>query len=451
MADQSMANFGSRLRTARKMAGMSLEDLARRLGGIVTRQAISKYEKGRMMPSPDVFERLAGTLDVRPAVEYALRGPSHFRDASAHLHEQTAPARPFSPALSSPGAMAGLGSRKLFRLRRGGHAPESETARYQTLSDPRVSVNCIAEEGNGKATLHGAPLLREQPNPLLEEKVLNFESTLLRIRFREREKLAAKTAVALKLRVGDYVKRCLEVESLLGLECAFENPLVGRLVRTTDDIETAALEVRRAWNLGSSPVTNLLGLLEEKGIRVFELRGVEGFEGLSGNYGHVPFITVNRDFPTDRVRFTAAHELGHILCGFPERESAESLCHAFAGAFLLPRDAVERALMPARRKISLWELKELKENYGISLQAIMYRAHSLGLVTDRQMRNFRETIKANGWLVSEPVEFRGKEQASRLKRLLTYAVAENIIAPERAAVLAGITSVEFLNEIGTVF
>jgi Zn-dependent peptidase ImmA (M78 family) len=53
--------------------------------------------------------------------------------------------------------------------------------------------------------------------------------------------------------------------------------------------------------------------------------------------------------------------------------------------------------MPTRRKISLWELKELKENYGISLQAIIYRARSLGLVTGRQVRNFRETIRANGW------------------------------------------------------
>ncbi|NTV82284.1 MAG: helix-turn-helix transcriptional regulator, partial [Candidatus Aminicenantes bacterium] len=46
--------FGVRLRAARKMAGMSMEDLAAKLGGRVTKQAISKYEKGRMMPSPEV-------------------------------------------------------------------------------------------------------------------------------------------------------------------------------------------------------------------------------------------------------------------------------------------------------------------------------------------------------------------------------------------------------------
>jgi Zn-dependent peptidase ImmA (M78 family) len=36
----------------------------------------------------------------------------------------------------------------------------------------------------------------------------------------------------------------------------------------------------------------------------------------SGSFGAVPFVKVNRDFPDDRVRFTAVHELGHLLCGF---------------------------------------------------------------------------------------------------------------------------------------
>ena len=437
MKDQAMALFGSRLRTARKMAGMSLEDLSGRIGGVVTRQAISKYEKGRMMPSPEVFERLNSALGAQPV-------PGSMAQISTELQ--------------SPGAMSGLGMRKQFRLQRLEHAHEGEFARWETLSSPRTLFSRLAEEPDNVIESQRNYSVLEAPAPFLQPgPALDADSALGQIRFREREKLAAKTAVALKLRVEDYVKRCLEVESALGLEQAFANPLSGRAVGTSADVETAALDVRRAWDIGSAPVINLLGLLEEKGIRVFELRGIEGFEGLSGNYGAgssgltIPFITVNRDFPTDRVRFTAAHELGHLLCGFAERESAESLCHAFAGALLLPRNAIERALMPARRKISLWELKELKESYGISLQAIMYRARSLGLVAARQVRNFRETMKANGWLVTEPVEYRGNEQASRLRRLLSYAVAESIIAPERAAALAGVSAAEFLGELGNVF
>jgi len=72
-------------------------------------------------------------------------------------------------------------------------------------------------------------------------------------------------------------------------------------------------------------------------------------------------------------------------------------------------------------------------------------------VTGRQIRSFRETIREKGWLVTEPVEYRGNEQASRLRRLLSYAVAERIIAPERAAALAGVPVAQFLSEMGEIF
>jgi transcriptional regulator with XRE-family HTH domain len=43
--------FGERLRLARKRAGLSLRDLAARIGNDVSAQAISKYESGKMFPS----------------------------------------------------------------------------------------------------------------------------------------------------------------------------------------------------------------------------------------------------------------------------------------------------------------------------------------------------------------------------------------------------------------
>ncbi|MDH7514040.1 MAG: ImmA/IrrE family metallo-endopeptidase, partial [Clostridiales bacterium] len=59
----------------------------------------------------------------------------------------------------------------------------------------------------------------------------------------------------------------------------------------------------------------------------------------SGSYGTTPFVTVNRDFPDDRVRFTAAHELGHLLCGFPEREGNQTLrIHRGAWVFISELD-----------------------------------------------------------------------------------------------------------------
>jgi len=56
--------FGERLRLARKRAGLSLRDLADRIGGDVSAQAISKYESGKMYPSSGVLVALGKALDV---------------------------------------------------------------------------------------------------------------------------------------------------------------------------------------------------------------------------------------------------------------------------------------------------------------------------------------------------------------------------------------------------
>jgi Zn-dependent peptidase ImmA (M78 family)/transcriptional regulator with XRE-family HTH domain len=56
--------FGERLRLARKRAGLSLRDLADRMDGDVSAQAISKYESGKMYPSSSVLVALGKALDV---------------------------------------------------------------------------------------------------------------------------------------------------------------------------------------------------------------------------------------------------------------------------------------------------------------------------------------------------------------------------------------------------
>ena len=62
--------IGSRLKLARAAAGLSLRDLEDRVGGLVTAQAIGKYERDEMMPSSGVLIALARTLGVTE--EYLL-------------------------------------------------------------------------------------------------------------------------------------------------------------------------------------------------------------------------------------------------------------------------------------------------------------------------------------------------------------------------------------------
>ena len=63
--------FGNRLKLARKMAGMSLQELSDALGNKVTKQALNKYELGEMKPTSEVLLALSKTLKVKP--DYFLK------------------------------------------------------------------------------------------------------------------------------------------------------------------------------------------------------------------------------------------------------------------------------------------------------------------------------------------------------------------------------------------
>jgi Zn-dependent peptidase ImmA (M78 family)/DNA-binding XRE family transcriptional regulator len=56
--------LGQRLTSARKMRGMSLQDLADRLEQGISKQALNKYERGEMMPGSAMLISLSKALDV---------------------------------------------------------------------------------------------------------------------------------------------------------------------------------------------------------------------------------------------------------------------------------------------------------------------------------------------------------------------------------------------------
>lgn len=330
-------NFAERLKSARKMSGFSMETLADKAGHAVTKQAISKYEKGLMNPGGDALVALSRALGVRS--EY------FFRSQKVSLGE---------------------------------------------------------------------------------------------LEFRKKSKLGRKEEDRIKFCTLDFLERYLEIEDILGDKAVFKNPLSDPHVRKPEDAEKAALDVRRKWKLGEAPISNLIELLEDKGIRIHEIETDDNFNGISAWTDEIPVIAVRFQDDLLRQRFTISHELGHILLKIHEKNDSktrEKLCHIFAGAFLLPERVIKAELGSNRNKIALWELKKIKGIYGISIQAIMARARHLGIISDHTYRNFCITVNSQGWKVNEPGEYLGKEHANRFDQLVYRAAAEEIITFSRAAEL----------------
>lgn len=286
-----------------------------------------------------------------------------------------------------------------------------------------------------------------RPDYFVRETSINLGN----IEFRKLKKLTVKESARIKEKTVDFLERYFELEDLLGIDKAFTNPIENIPISSNDDVEKAAKEIRRAWKLGEDPLHNVIELLEDNNIKVIEIESAEEFVGLATWEGiKTPVIVVNSKFPADRKRFTVLHELGHILLKnvnlLPEKER-EQYCNFFAGAMLIPAKSLLNELGSSRSKISLHELVFLKQQFGASIQSIVFRAKHLGIITGSYFKNFMVYFSMQGYKKDEPGQYKGVEQSNRFKQLIYRAVAEEIISTSKAAALDNKKLAEFRDEM----
>lgn len=241
--------------------------------------------------------------------------------------------------------------------------------------------------------------------------------------FRKLSKLSVKEQDIVTHRTIDFLERHLELEDILGIGSHFVNPVKNWIVNSIADIESIAERLRSEWNLGEDPLYNVIELLEDLKIKVFEIEADPSFSGMSTWVDNkLPVIVLNssKHIPVDRKRFTALHELGHLVLNIEQYSEKEQdrFCHAFAGAMLIPKSKMMDELGGHRQNIFMNELFALKRQYGMSIQAIMYRAKSLGLITESYFRFFAIRFNQFGYRKNEPVVYEGSEGSSRFRQLL---------------------------------
>lgn len=307
----------------------------------------------------------------------------------------------------------------------------------------RVSKQAISKYENGLMSPDSGILialseaLSVKPDYFFSE----YDVAVAEINFRKKASLGKKELESLKARVKDEIERYVELEALIAPSTQGPEQLDVRAIASLDDIEASALELRDRWKVGrESPVAFVVDLLEEHGVKVIELEAPEGFDGLSGKAEGAPIIVLNKDSPSDRKRLTALHEFAHLCLSFdPSLSDAEreKLCHSFGGAFLLPREILIKELGAKRSDISFFELRNLKLQYGISMQAIMYRARQHGIVSDYAYEAFSRAISAKGWRKKEPGDYPIEEHPQHFDQLLHRAISEELISMSKAAYLAG--------------
>jgi Zn-dependent peptidase ImmA (M78 family)/transcriptional regulator with XRE-family HTH domain len=204
-------------------------------------------------------------------------------------------------------------------------------------------------------------------------------------------------------------------------------------VITDEMVEAAAGKVRRHWNLHDFPIPDATLALENAGVPVINLDiptdKQDGFCFWSPLLDR-PFVGINTYCVSAcRARYDVAHELGHLILhkrSTPQHERApvskrilERQAHRFAGAFLFPRSSFLREVGYP----SLDYFCDLKRRWGISIGAMVFRAHNLGMIGDAEKTALYRGMSRRGWRgpLQEPFD-RPTEMPQERPRMLRRGI-----------------------------
>lgn len=161
--------------------------------------------------------------------------------------------------------------------------------------------------------------------------------------------------------------------------------------------------LRRAWRVPDGPIPNLTTLIESAGgIVLAENFGTRKLFGMScwTTRGH-PLFFLNAEVPTADLRWTMAHELGHLtMHGTPTEGDQEDEADEFAGELLAPKALFAPDVR--RPRLDFQRLPQLKMYWRLSMKGIIKRASAIGAI-DRQtaVRLYKQN-SARGYNAAEP-------------------------------------------------
>ena len=273
-----------------------------------------------------------------------------------------------------------------------------------------------------------------------------FTMQIESVKFRKhKSKLAIKQEESIKQNISDMFERYITIEEICNASVKFVSPFK-KPVSSAEQVKEAALKLRDYWNIGSDGIINVIDLLEEHGIKVMEIDAPESFDGLSSMVNDVyPVIVLNKTFPSERKRFTALHELGHLILNFGESVSEkdeETLCNLFANEMLILESMFRRIIGESRREITYPELRAVQIHFGISCDALMYKAKTCGIISEPRYKSYCIQKNRNS-AFKERIEqsYYPQEESNRFNRLVYNALSNELITISKAASLLH-TSVE---------
>ena len=176
---------------------------------------------------------------------------------------------------------------------------------------------------------------------------------------------------------------------------------------SAEDVALVAARVRAELGADAAgPIEDVLRLLERRGIVCarypMDATDVSAFSVPMERRAFL-VLKQQRAAKRDRDRFSSCHELGHMVMHKPGQALAskdrERQADIFASEFLMPTGSIREELSS---KVDWPRLLQLKQRWGVSMAALLYRSKSLGIMPETTYVQAVRTMNVRGWRKNEP-------------------------------------------------
>ena len=264
---------------------------------------------------------------------------------------------------------------------------------------------------------------------------------------RKRNVVAQKIILPIEAQVNIYR---LNVEKLLK---AIGQPEINLPVLDIEKLGSpaeAARKLRKLWKIEKGAINNLTQVLEDNGLFLinfdFNTERVDGMSILAD--GKFPIVFSNKRSLGDRQRFTLAYELGHLVMHLQTNPSfTRDISHEaneFAAEFLMPEKDIKGDFKDG---VNLNVLADLKRKWKLSMQALLYRANDIGVITDNQKRYLINQFNSMNIRRREPAELDiPRENPMKLRDMITNYKNKQKLNVKQLALFFNSNEDEFLSK-----
>src|SRR5262249_3700231 len=227
-----------------------------------------------------------------------------------------------------------------------------------------------------------------------QDRVVGYDSPCLYHRKRKtlQVKILAQTEArmhALRLHVR-WLLHDLEIEPVFTFHSLDPDEFGGP--------ESVAQALRRAWGLPRGPIPDLTAVIEAAGgvVKLADF-GTTKLDGVSCWEKKGPaFFYLNSALPTENLRFTLAHKLGHLIMHLHPTSDPEGEADEFADEFLMPAADIREQL----QNLQFAKLGPLKEYWRVSMNNLITRATRLNVITSSRSQSLYTQLSQKGYIAS---------------------------------------------------